>query len=271
MWICWICRNSWDCNTKMLGSLSNKVCFDEMPENHGEKNSWNQHMIFEKLATYLQYRSLSLTAWGQLWVKRYTFLFVRYLSSPSLVAPRLSESLQTSSVKPGTSRAAQGVGTHMSLYQHPGEGRQVDRHTQTWWEKHFGHLIVNLCHCFRNNMLIIFNLMIRHIKILKALQKIYPPCVLFILQCNTLLDPIWHKTSTQHQMWILALRHRHMTSGGCVCGVLHQILWVLWIARWDLHGLVLLWPVSLNCDLGNLGAWSTPWDPHHWSCHTIPE
>lgn len=99
---------------------------------------------------------------------------MRYLSSPSLVVPHLSESLQTSSVKPGTSRAAQGVGTHMSLYQHPGEGRQVDRHTNMMREA-----------LWTFNCESVPLLQEQH-----ALQKIYSPCVLFILQCNTLLDPI---------------------------------------------------------------------------------
>lgn len=45
---------------------------------------------------------------------------VCYLSGPSLVVPGLSESLQTSSVKPETGRVAPEVDTHMSLYQHPG-------------------------------------------------------------------------------------------------------------------------------------------------------
>lgn len=58
----------------------------------------------------------------QLWCKLCTeCVCVRYLSGPSWIESDLSESLQTSSVKPETGREAQGEGTHMSLYQHPGE------------------------------------------------------------------------------------------------------------------------------------------------------
>lgn len=52
---------------------------------------------------------------------------VRYLSGPSLVVPGLSESLQTSSVKPETGHVAPGADTHMSLYQHPGIERKAKK------------------------------------------------------------------------------------------------------------------------------------------------
>ena len=50
-----------------------------------------------------------------------------YLSGPSWVYLGLSESLQTSSVKPGRGHEAQGVGTHTSLCQRPGDGQTKDK------------------------------------------------------------------------------------------------------------------------------------------------
>lgn len=47
------------------------------------------------------------------------FVFVCYLAGLFVVVPDLSESPQTSFVKPGTSRVAQAVDTYMSLDQHP--------------------------------------------------------------------------------------------------------------------------------------------------------
>lgn len=56
---------------------------------------------------------------------------VCHLSGPSGAVQALFESLQISSVKPGTGREAQGGDTHMSLYQHPGDHRHKHMTTCT--------------------------------------------------------------------------------------------------------------------------------------------